>query len=419
MEQSNRVLVVHSNPEKSRELGRALQNWGHFQVKCIHGGLDGVTAFEWFRPMGVIIEFTLADLPVNALADAFQQMNPAIKIVLCGDRVSEAMKRERESLKALAAIALPVNASQVQSLFGGDPEEMDLPVNRFDDQTIRLLPDEVNWGERVSRHEPSIMDAEELNFRKIYSHVGPLRVIGDLRGLNRLEVAGSLVIDGGVEDAAIYCDGPLVVNGRIENCQRGGIFCRGDVDARQIVDSLVVAGQNLWFRDHCLHSRINVVQRLVGKSEKSKLAGGRIRVGEHICTSILGDEHHTATEVELAVDLFHEIWIRNKRRCWAYCKAINPSLNGSKQALFHQHLKNAGFYRTQAELLVTTVYPCVSIKIGDQEEYLFEACREPLRIVLGERRPGKFGICLKRRSKRKGGARGTGVGRALFTPLGS
>lgn len=395
-----RILVIHPNRANAKLLRNGFEAQGA-KVKSIYSGIDSVPAFEQFRPDAVVADESLTDLPVEAMTQAFRQMNPEIYIFLCAPAETDELRMKCQALAVTGAIIPPfgkVNWDQAMSMamsgFSGGEDD-----DSREEQTVGSYGDEARWEEFPLLASHETRDAKSFQRGERYRVHGNLKVVGSLRHVQRLDVTGALIVEGGISESKVRCGGNLRVNGLIQDCPEG-VYARGDIDVVGIRKSVVVSGGNLFFGKLCRFSNITVLQRMVGRTRRSRIVGGCIRVGEHIHVAILGDHHHEFTQIKVAPPAMHKAWKLHKLRLWEILCRLRPRLSEKRLALFDKQVANPKFFQLLGEILTDKIYPAVEISVGEKDEFVFEQLEKPVRVSLGRKNRYTFGVCIRKRMER-------------------
>jgi len=399
MNSFKRILVIHPNRANAKLLRNGFENQGQ-KVKSIYAGMDSVPAFEQFRPEAVVVDEALMDLPVEAVVAAFRQMDPDVYIFLVGLADTVELRLKCQNLAVTGCIIPPfgkvdwVKAMEMVVSSGGADDD------GMDDKTRSAYMDPHDWEEFPHLGEHETVLGKNLSKGSSHHFTGSLKIEGNVRHVKNLVVSGSLLIDGNLVDSRVRAGRNLRVKGQIDGC-KDGVFAKGDVEADAIRESLVVIGGNLMVVKGCRHSDITVLQRMIGRTPKSKIVGGRTRVGEHLSMAVLGDHNHTLTRIQLAPSAMHESWAQHKRREWDFMCSQVQDVPSGRAKLFEKQIKNPKFFQLLGEIFADKLYPCVDLSIGGKGDLVFETQDRPSRIALGKKNRHAFGICIRKRQARK------------------
>ncbi len=392
----NSVLVVHRNPQEARHIEAALKQAGKVQVTAIHSGMEAIAAFSQCDPDLVLLDAGLSDLPAVHLVRVFLEMSPGLLIWFVTTKLDDQIQRLAQKHGALGALAYPLDHAAELLV---PPPAMQLAERQENTEDETINENVHGAWDRVAR-QPGYsleMDASAVNPTG-FSHKGHLHIRGDLRNVALLEVSGELRIEGNVINSGIRAGTFLDVKGRIVACSDKGVFCHGMIDTIGIEDSLVACGRNLYIKDGCRHSRVSVIQSLIGRTPKTYLTGGRTQVGEYLDIGVLGDQEHTQTAVELGPARFRKAWMKARYRLWKIALARHPELR-QQRTRFETELRDPNFYLRQARCHTLKMYPGILMRIGDVEDYLFQPRTHSVRIKLG-RKYGKLGIIVVDRDQK-------------------
>lgn len=390
MEQDALVLYLHPRPETA-DLARQSLTWAGFsQVEWISSSVEAIACFESFHPDVVFIQAGLDDLPIAVVVKALRQLDDSATFWLVEEEVSLGLQAEAEAVGADGALTMPLKPHDLTRLLKRLRENAPAPA---EEPTLASWLDDSSYGTfRQEIKGEVILHANELIKRGKYEHVGDLRILGDLIGMESLEVSGSVWVEGDIRESHVKCKGDLTVNGAIVDCRQVGVLCRSYMDVGDVRDSVLVCGRSLFLSRSALNSVINVGGRLVGKSSRSSLIGGAIRVCEHITASQIGDTSRTETRIELAAGLFYPSWVRAKAELWRELTEENAAIPPAMAQRFENQLRDRTFFRSQADLVAQVIRPATIIRVGDYEEFVARECGPGVRVYLNEGRDGKVGL---------------------------
>lgn len=384
-----RALIIHSDPKQAEQIKKALESGAFFRAECIFSGTDSLPFFESALPDLVLLEASLNDVPSELLVAAFRKMSPRFRLWLCTAQNPARLQNLAGRLQALGVLRPPLTGEDTARLANRPRQGKETPSAWNEDETI-------TDQEATIRGLQTVLSARELNRKGVYRHQGAVKVVGDLEGVQRLEVMGPLTVEGNVIRSNIRCDGHLKVLGEIRGCRRLGVFCRSFIEVGSIAESIVVCGKSLFLETCCAHSQLNVVHRLIGKTVACAIVGGLTRVGEHLDIGVIGDAKHTETHVELAPELLRKSWVHSKRGLWKIAVSLNPELAHRRTSQFRAQLRDPLFYQRHAGLVARRIHAGLTIKIGEHEDNISKSSHGPVRILLGPKNGEQLGILIQR-----------------------
>ncbi len=390
-----RALVIHADPKQGEHIKKVLEDGTQFRAECMGSAIDSLPCFESSLPDLVLLQADLHDVPPELLVTAFRKMSPHVQLWLLADQNPKRFQHLAARIQANGVLRVPLTSEDRDRLSRELPPSEPPAPDWNEDETIADQ-------EATMRGMQQVLSARDLNQKGIYRHEGAVKVIGDIEGVQRLEVLGALTVEGNILRSNIRCDGHLKISGEIRNCRRLGVFCRSFIEAGSIVDSMVVCGKSLFLTYGCLHSQVNVVNRMIGKTDNCSIRGGLTRVGEHLEIGIIGDDEHTETRVELAPEMLRKSWASAKRGLWKMAVSLNPDLAHQPTSRFRAQLRDPRFYHRHANVIARTIHAGLTIKIGDFEDYIFESLQRPVRINIGKKGKERLGIVIR---KERGRAR--------------
>lgn len=394
--EQTRVLLLQSDLDMAQVAIENLRNLHVTDMECVANGIECIACFEAYRPHLVFIDANGDDMPVRFIVQAMNQLDPSSRLFLWTATSDKGAVAEAQAVGAQGTVQFPLDEKRLDDLLN-----LVIEVEEAgDDETIRGFVDDSAslWNYRTDQQSRLEVEAAEINQRKRFQHKGDLKVVGNLRSVELLEVSGTLEVQGNVVDSHVRCRGDMIVNGGILDCGKMGIFARRMLDAVRVKDSMVVCGGIFLLSETCEGSIVNVAGRMIGKSRSSVLAGGKTRVGEHLMIGILGDEDGCETEVELASNIFFQHWVKLRKRLFQDV-VDSRQMDSDRRAWFDRQIVSRNGYLGQADLCAQWIYPGVKIRIGETEEVVVQPCAAPVRVHLTYQGKRLGGIAFERRNE--------------------
>lgn len=325
--------------------------------------VEGIAFFESYQPDAVILEDSISDMPLSFMVSALCQLSDGTPIwIIAPGGVLKDPQAFPEG--AFGVIPAEMGSWPVNALFQKLPI-LNMRTSHDQDDTIGIWNDD---SQNDSFFPESVMTAEDVNARGSLVAEGDLCILGDLANVQELVVRGDLTIQGHCHNSHIQCDGNLTVQGRIQG-QTNGVFCAGTLEVERIDQALVVCGKNLFFRESCKDSIINVLGRMIGTGPGSSILGGRIRVGQHISVSQIGDDQQTDTWIEMAPAMFHGKLLA----------PFSAMKNNGKSVPLPKKLEE------MADISVESLYEGVTLRFGEEEDFTIKDYIGGYRVFLNQK----------------------------------
>ncbi len=393
---SIRVLLLQPDLDLAQVATDNLRLLGVSDMECVANGIECIACFESYRPHLVILDADGDDMPARFILQAMKQLDPTSRAVLWAVSSAKGAIAEARTIGAVGTVSFPLDHKSLTQLLESDP--IDQPLSN--DETIQGFVDDSAslWNYQGEAGDSLAIEAAEINQRRKFQHSGDLKVVGNLRSVELLEVTGRLEVQGNVVDSHVRCRGDMFVFGGIIGCNKMGVFARRMLEVVRIKESTIVCGGTLLLGETCENSVVNVAGRMIGKSRSSVLAGGKARVGEHMMMGIMGDEDACSTEVELAANIFFQHWAESRRKLFVEGQA-RCEIKADRVQWFEQQVASRKFFIEQADLFAQWIYPGVKVRIADEEELVIQPCSSPVRVHNRIDSDGESGIAFERRAQ--------------------
>lgn len=158
---------------------------------------------------------------------------------------------------------------------------------------------------------------------------GSVEIEGDVASGLSVQATGDIFIRGMVEKARITARRNLVVQGgvmgddlgrddRNELILRTRLRAGGNISAKFINFTEVVAGQNILVREYVMqsHLRAQGVIAIGQEGGKGSLIGGKAQAGEQLAANILGSDAYILTEVRVGKDNVKRHWLEQLKQAY-------------------------------------------------------------------------------------------------------
>lgn len=131
---------------------------------------------------------------------------------------------------------------------------------------------------------------------------GDVLVNGNVLSGHSIRATGKVVVKGVVEDASIYAEGPIVINGGIQGRLKGHVQSKSNVVSKFIENATVVAGGSIQ-ADTIRFSNVYAVDEIVVTGKKGFVIGGQVRSSHSIHAKLIGSAMETKTRLEIVANL--------------------------------------------------------------------------------------------------------------------
>jgi len=133
---------------------------------------------------------------------------------------------------------------------------------------------------------------------------GNLKITGSVTGPIKIQVLGSVEIDGSVDAAYIQSGGSLSIKGSITNANENGVIALGDLSFESAKQSRIVSNGYIHFSGKVIDCRMVAEKGINGNANHSVLSGGEIQSGGSIDVAVIGSPDYVDTEVEVTISPF-------------------------------------------------------------------------------------------------------------------
>lgn len=144
---------------------------------------------------------------------------------------------------------------------------------------------------------PADVDVSTGNIR----FTGNVVVRGNVRSDFVIEATGTIEVYGVVEGAILKAEGDIILKRGMQGGNRGQLISGGDVVARFIEHSTIVAKNNIK-TESIMHCSVNCGGSIELLGLKGLIVGGNIKVQKQIDAKIIGSSMATPTNIEIGID---------------------------------------------------------------------------------------------------------------------
>ncbi len=131
--------------------------------------------------------------------------------------------------------------------------------------------------------------------------IGNVVIKGNVLTGFSVKAGGNIEVHGVVEGADLEAGGNIILYRGMQGMNRGTLRCKGDVTAKYIENSVVIAKGNIQ-ASAIMHSEVKSGGSIMLEGKKGLLVGGIVRAAKEIVVKTLGSPMATVTEIEVGID---------------------------------------------------------------------------------------------------------------------
>ncbi len=131
--------------------------------------------------------------------------------------------------------------------------------------------------------------------------LGDVSVFGNVEDGFSIKAAGNIHIGGTIGKAIVEADGDVVVKRGILGKEEGLVRAGGNVYAKFIENSKIIAALKVVAGEGILHSQVDA-KKVFSLGKRGTITGGHIRTVEEVNAKTIGSASYTETKVETGVD---------------------------------------------------------------------------------------------------------------------
>ncbi len=143
----------------------------------------------------------------------------------------------------------------------------------------------------------------DLSFENI-TLSGNLIVNGNVKDKIKLDIDGTLEINGDVNNATIECSEEIKINGDVLNCRAPGIISQGNISFHSAENSSISSSKKIFFNKNIHFCKIIAEEGVIGDQTDSSIVGGLVQSGTLIEAALIGNSSAINTEVEISISPF-------------------------------------------------------------------------------------------------------------------
>jgi hypothetical protein len=144
--------------------------------------------------------------------------------------------------------------------------------------------------------------------------IGDLMIRGHVLDGFEIRAGGNITIEGTVGSSVVRAGGNINIGRGIFGKQRGVVRAGGDVTVTFLQNATVYAGGDIQVGNQILNSRVFARGKVIVRSGKGAIVGGRVQGGKGIEAKVIGSDFGTKTEVIAGIDWQIEEKIRRLRQ---------------------------------------------------------------------------------------------------------
>lgn len=138
--------------------------------------------------------------------------------------------------------------------------------------------------------------------------VGSVYIKGNLREGFKIKADGDVIIDGIVEDAIIEAKGDVKVRNGVLGREggNGNIIANGSLYAKFLQNIKASVGNDIYAKEHIMHSDINAEKNIFVNQGKGKIIGGNLSAEEKVYAIDIGATYVTNTTIKVGMSMKDE-----------------------------------------------------------------------------------------------------------------
>ena len=137
------------------------------------------------------------------------------------------------------------------------------------------------------------------NYGNIYI-LGNLTIAGNVQNVRHIRVVGQLTIEGDVFQSNLYAEQGITIQGKLENCNGGGVTCPKDIHCSEIRKSKVFAGDNLLIKGNIYNSKL-VGETSIQVANEVEILASELQSSRYLKVGNVKNEGDFVSELEITV----------------------------------------------------------------------------------------------------------------------
>ena len=130
---------------------------------------------------------------------------------------------------------------------------------------------------------------------------GDIHVAGTVRSGFTLKASGQIFVEGMVEGANLYAEGPIIIQGGIQGMMKANIVSESNITVKYIENAVVRAGGDI-LTEAIMHSRVSAGKKIRIDGKKGLLVGGEVHARESVEFKVAGSPMGAFTAIEVGLD---------------------------------------------------------------------------------------------------------------------
>ncbi len=249
--------------------------------------------------------------------------------------------------------------------------------------------------------------------------VGDILIEGDIKSGFSVKAAGSVSVNGTIEDAIVEAGGSVIVHSGFIGKGKGRIKAGGDVVVKHVRNQTIMARNNIMIDGESLDANLFAGNEMFVEIKKSWIVGGVAVARNRVQAYAIGSSSHVPTEVAAGIDLFVKkileelekeiidlenelnIIATNEKRLSEKKDLTEGELANERRAISRQlkrlrqehekkiaqlqkykkHYKKSLYDNKGTVGVIDTIYPGVTVKIGNRKHRVNSAIKKSLFYV--------------------------------------
>lgn len=130
--------------------------------------------------------------------------------------------------------------------------------------------------------------------------LGNLTIQGNVKDVRHLRVIGELTIEGDVSQTNIFAEQGIVVKGKLENCNNGGVSSPKGIICSEIKNSKVFSGEDLIVKGNVYNSRL-VGEDSIKVADTAEVIASDLQSSRYIKVGNVKNEGDSISDLEISV----------------------------------------------------------------------------------------------------------------------
>jgi len=130
--------------------------------------------------------------------------------------------------------------------------------------------------------------------------LGNLTIQGDIMNVRHIRVIGELTVEGNVIQSNIYAEQGIIIKGKLENCNSGGVTSPKRIICSEIITSKVFSGDDLIVKGNVYNSRL-VGETSIQVDDSAEVIASDLQSSRYIKVGNVKSEGESISDLEISV----------------------------------------------------------------------------------------------------------------------